>query len=217
MSSPPAASPPPSAPRAGSVDAPACGTLPIGQDGTTVKGAGQRSIGTSGGIGPARRRSASRAGGRAGFTMVEVLIAAALLGFSLVVMFGFHSQAVRSNMNARRLTDCTYLAQTQMERLLAMDWEQGSRPGDLADAGSDASLVGQWDDLEQPSAVAPVGVTYGTAATSLLPSLYTVTWDVEDMTGDETWVRLRVRCTYEDSAFSTRHGTTISSYRYRDS
>ena len=52
---------------------------------------------------------------RRGFTLVEVLVASALLGASLIVMFGFHSQAVRANMNARRLTDCTYLAQAQME------------------------------------------------------------------------------------------------------
>lgn len=230
MTSPHAHSPRPIPSRAGSVADAACGTLSVGQDGIVKDGGGQRDIGTSGGtdpvgrssaarhpLGRATRRSPGRSFGRAGFTMVELMIAAALLGFSLVVMFGFHSQAVRSNMNARRLTDCTYLAQTQMERLLAMDWDRSSRPGDLYDAGSDASLVGQWDDLEQPSAITPVGVTYGTAATSLLPTLYTVTWDVEDMTGDETWVRLRVRCTYEDSAFSTRHGTTISSYRYRDS
>lgn len=156
---------------------------------------------------------------RQGFTMVEVLIASALLGFSLIVMFGFHSQAVRANMNARRLTDCTYLAQSQMERLLSMDWSQTARPGDLTDGGTDAGALTQWEELEWPGSglTYPVGATFNTAATSLLPTTYTVTWDVEDMPGSETWVRLRVRCTYEDSAFNTRHGTTISSYRYRDS
>ena len=57
--------------------------------------------------------------GRGGFTLVEVMVASALLGASLIVMFGFHAQAVRSNMNARRMTDCTYLAQSQVENLLA--------------------------------------------------------------------------------------------------
>ena len=40
---------------------------------------------------------AGRSGGRRGFTLIESLIATGLLGFSLIVMFGFHSQAVRSN------------------------------------------------------------------------------------------------------------------------
>lgn len=154
--------------------------------------------------------------GRGGFTLIEVMVAAALAGMSLVVMFGFHSQAVRSNMNAHRLTDCTYLSQTQMERLLSMDWDDGSRPADLVDGGSDASSVDAWTALEHPGTTVLVNAANNTDPT-LGPVLYTVSWDVTDMDADETWVRLRVRCTYPDSAFGTFHGTTISSYRYRDS
>jgi prepilin-type N-terminal cleavage/methylation domain-containing protein len=157
----------------------------------------------------ARRRTA-------GFTLIEVLVASALLGMSLVVMFGFHSQAVRSNMNAHRLTDCTYLAQTQMERLLSMDWQQGARPTDLNDGGVDASTLTMWANLEQPATPVIVNAANNTDP-ALGPTLYSVTWDVTDMDANETWVRLRVRCTYPDSAFNTFHGTTISSYRYRDS
>lgn len=154
---------------------------------------------------------------RAGFSMVEVLIASALLGLSLIVMFGFHTQAVRSNMNAHRLTDCTYLAQTQMERLLAVDWTTTSPPSDLQDAaGPDPSTLDMWQNLESPVTPTPVNAANGTDPTAG-PQLYTVTWDVENMDGDGTWVRVRVRCTYPDSQFGTFHGTTISSYRYRDS
>jgi hypothetical protein len=46
--------------------------------------------------------------------------------------------------------------------------------------------------------------------------MYYVTWDVEDMDSDGTWLRLRVRCQYEDSAFNSWRGTTVSSYRFRD-
>ena len=67
---------------------------------------------------PRARRALVRA--RSGFTLIEALIATALLGFSLIVMFGFHTQAVRSNLHARKMTDCTYLAQLQMERLIAL-------------------------------------------------------------------------------------------------
>jgi Tfp pilus assembly protein PilV len=155
---------------------------------------------------------------RSGFTMVEVVIASALLGFSLIVMFGFHSQALRSNMNARRLTDCTYLAQTQMETLLSMDWTATSRPTDLTDGGTvDAETAGMYADLEWPTAPVKVSATGSTVGTALSPALYTVTWDVEDMDANATWVRLRVRCTYDDATFGSQQGTTISSYRYRDS
>jgi prepilin-type N-terminal cleavage/methylation domain-containing protein len=157
---------------------------------------------------------------RRGFTLVEVLVASALLGASLIVMFGFHSQAVRANMNARRLTDCTYLAQAQMERLLSLTWtDAAGRPTDLqADFGvaSDPTSLGMWDDFEHPGGtITPVNAANSTDE-SLGPALYTVSWDVENLDSDETWVRLRVRCTYADPTFDTSHGTTISSYRFTD-
>lgn len=154
---------------------------------------------------------------RAGFTLVEVMVASAILGASLIVMFGFHSQAVRSNMNARRLTDCTYLAQTQMERLLAQDWTSDNRPTDLTEAMKDDGWMGTnaWDPLSWPLPD-PVNAAFETTE-DLGPPLYSLSWDVEDMDDDGTWTRIRVRCTYDDAAFDTKHGTTISSFRFRDS
>ena len=154
---------------------------------------------------------------RAGFTLVEVMIASALLGMSLIVMFGFQSGALRSNMNARRLTDCTYLAQAQMERLVSLDWQSAATPSDLTDGGTDPTTLGEYARLEYPSAPTPVNVTNDTTATWLKPVLYTVTWDATDMDDDDTMVLVRVRCTYDDTTFSTKHGTTISSLRFRDS
>ncbi|MFN7144767.1 MAG: hypothetical protein ACK4YP_13405 [Myxococcota bacterium] len=159
----------------------------------------------------------ARRSARGGFTMVEVVIASALLGFSLIVMFGFHSQAVRANMNARRLTDCTYLAQTQMERLMAVEWTSASRPAALLPGSGDASTTAMYGELEWPGTGVEVNNLYDTTASQLSPTLYTVSWDVENMDTNETWIRLRVRCTYEDETFGGAHGTTISSYRYRDS
>ncbi len=153
---------------------------------------------------------------RAGFTMVEVMVASALVGFSLIVMFGFHNEAVRSNANARRMTDCTYLAQSQMERLLALEWRRGASISELTDRGGGDQGAGLTAALELPASPVPVNNSNATADTFLQPAEYTVTWDVTSMDSDNTWLRLRVRCTYEDPAFSARHGTTISSFRYRD-
>jgi Tfp pilus assembly protein PilV len=163
---------------------------------------------------PPRRTTPSRAG----FTLIEALVATALLGFSLIVMFGFHNQAVRSNQHARKMTDCTYLAQAQMERLMAVPWTAATgTPSDLADGMTDA--IGDWDYLEHPgSGAAPTQMNAGMAYTTALgPLEYYVTWDVEDMDSSPTWVRLRVRCQYLDDAFNRWHGTTVSSYRFRDS
>jgi prepilin-type N-terminal cleavage/methylation domain-containing protein len=160
------------------------------------------------------RRAARR--GRGGFTLVEVLIATALLGFSLVVMFGFHAQAARSSAQARKITACTYLAQTQLEQLLAASWSQTYRPTELSSPlGDTTTSLDAWADLPHPGAVTLVNAANSTD-TSLGQPIYRVTWSVEEMDTEPTWLRVRVRCTYWDQRFATFRGTTISSYRYRD-
>jgi len=154
---------------------------------------------------------------RGGFTLIEALIATALLGFSLIVMFGFHSQAVRSNRHARKMTDCTYLAQLQMERLIALPWSEGSRPTALNDFGSDSSDSDSWAYLPHPSG-GPDPVDAGhTTSEDFGEAVYYISWDIEDMDSDSTWLRLRVRCQYKDVAFNQWKGTTVASYRFRDS
>ena len=162
------------------------------------------------------RRTAHR-----GFTLVEVMVAAALLGFALIVMFGLHAQAVRSNMHAKRMTDCTYLAQAQMEQLLSLRWTSQSRPAVLTDNSTDAtSAAAPWAYLEHPnSGAAPrlkTATNNAVANYASGPRMYAVTWDVEDMDTSATWMRIRVRCSYLDRAFNQSKGTTISSYRFRD-
>ena len=170
--------------------------------------------------GPEASPPLARRSGRAGFTLIEALIATALLGFSLVVMFGFHTQAVRSNKQARRMTACTYLAQSQMEQLLALEWTQTTRPSDLQDSMSDPTTsAAPWAYLEHPSgggAPSPKNASGDTSNTGRGEPVYLVTWDIEDMDTAATWARIRVRCQYDDEAFNTWHGTTVSSYRFRD-
>jgi len=171
--------------------------------------------------GLARERVGSRprAAGHRGFTLIESMIATGLLGFSLIVMFGFHSQAVRSNLHARKMTDCTYLAQLQMERLIALPWSATSRPDELQNLDVDDSSTDSWTFLPHPTGgPSEVNAANETDSTIREPT-YSVSWDVHEMDdGDEvTWVRLRVRCQYQDVAFNQWKGTTISSYRFRDS
>ena len=175
---------------------------------------------TSFGHGPFLRPELRRR--RLGFTLIEVMIASAILGLSLVVMFGLHSQAVRSNMNAHRMTDCTYLAQSQLEHLLAEDWSTTAAPTDLQDlSGSDPATMETWDALEHVSATDPLVNAANDTDPLHGAAIYEVSWDVEGMGGStgatDDWLRLRVRCTYPDSQFDTRHAATVSSYRFRDS
>jgi hypothetical protein len=118
-------------------------------------------------------------------------------------------------MNARRLTDCTYLAQTQIERLQAVDWTGSSVPSSLTDGGMTDTDYDLWSPLEWTSGSAVNAAN--TTDPTLGPLMYTVSWDITSMDASATWVRLRVRCTFEDPSLGFYHGTTISSYRFRDS
>ncbi len=163
---------------------------------------------------PEHRRANRRP--RGGFTLVEVLIATALLGFSLVVMFGFHAQAARSNAQARKTTACTYLAQSQLEVLHSLRWTTTNRPAELsAPLGDNTTSSDPWTDLPHPSLVTEVNAA-NSSATTLGEPIYRVSWSVEEMDTEPTWLRIRVRCTYYDQRFATFRGTTISAYRYRD-
>jgi hypothetical protein len=126
---------------------------------------------------------------------------------------------VSSNKHARSLTDCTYLAQTRLEELISLPWSEASgRPSYLTDGDGG---TGEWDPLYHPSSGSyPAAINSLGASSSAVgiasPSYY-LTWEVDTMdTTDDTWVRIRVRCTYDDSSVGISKGTTISAYRYRD-
>jgi prepilin-type N-terminal cleavage/methylation domain-containing protein len=153
-----------------------------------------------------------------GFTLVEVLMATSLLGFALIVMFGYHTQAVTANKHARAITDCTYLAQSKMEVLHSLSWTEASgRPSDLADGDGSG---GKWDPFYHPSTGStPTAVSgLGNTTTSFgNPAKYYLSWEVDTMDSiSDTWLRVRVRCTYKDNRIDSTRGTTISAYRYRD-
>lgn len=156
---------------------------------------------------------------RRGFTLIEIMVASAVMGFALVVMISLHSQAVRSNMHAKRMTDCTYLAQAQMEQLHALPWTSGSTPSQLVDSGVDTTAP--WAYFEHPSAGSqPPARSSGNGPTTNYafgPLAYYVSWDIEMMDTNSTWLKMMVRCQYLDRAFNQWHGTTVSSFRFRDS
>jgi len=163
---------------------------------------------------------------RRGFTLVELLIATALLGFSLVVMFGFHAQAVRSNAMARKITDCSFLAQERMDLLMAHLWDDdNARAGtDLADGTSTTSSgSNDWMPLYhpelgggQPTAINAMGDDLGSTAAGMPIAQYYITWQVFDTSTDGDWVQVWVRCSFEDHQFGTWYGQTISAYKFKD-
>ena len=83
---------------------------------------------------------------RAGFTLLEVVIALAILAVSLFVLVDAQSTAVLMTIDANKTLTGTYLAQEKMaEAMLRLEYE-GFREGDIDEEG-DFSEIGQEDGL----------------------------------------------------------------------
>jgi type II secretory pathway pseudopilin PulG len=68
------------------------------------------------------RQPASRASGEAGFSLVEVLVAAAVLMTGLIAVAQMFVTSTHQNMEARRVTTTAVLAQQKIEQLRALAW-----------------------------------------------------------------------------------------------
>ena len=89
-----------------------------------------------------------------GFTLLEVMVAIAVLTFGLLAVATMQSTAIRGNFKGYRLTESTNLAQDRLEFLLTQQY------------GS--ALLNAGDDKDDPRGSTPSG--------------YTIEYDVTDMT-----------------------------------
>jgi len=62
----------------------------------------------------------------AGFTLVEVLIAMAMLSFGLLALAGMQVAAIRVNSASNRLTEVTTLMQDKVEELMSLPFTHAS-------------------------------------------------------------------------------------------
>ena len=72
-------------------------------------------------------RSTRRAD-RKGLSLLEAVLASAIIGASFVAFFGLAGQTMASASDARHATICTFLAEGQLNRLLALRWVRGVAP-----------------------------------------------------------------------------------------
>ena len=81
----------------------------------------------------------TRARSRSGFTLLEVMIALAILGMSLMAIFQLNSGAIAMHAYAKRLTVATILARSKMTDLEQELFDEGFQTGDQ-------ELSGNFDD-----------------------------------------------------------------------
>ena len=89
-----------------------------------------------------------------GFTLLEVMVAIAVLTFGLLAVATMQSTAIRGNFKGYRLTEATNLAQDRLEFLLAQPFS--------------STLLSAGDDKTDPRGATPSG--------------YTIEYDVTNMT-----------------------------------
>lgn len=87
------------------------------------------------------RQPASRAPGEAGFSLVEVLVASAILMTGLIAVAQMFVASTHQNMEARRVTTTAVLAQQKIEQLRALAWGFDEFGLPVSDFGSDITVT----------------------------------------------------------------------------
>lgn len=143
---------------------------------------------------PERRRR-RRPPGSGGFTLVEVMIALAVLGFGLLAMALMQLTAMSGARSGRHTTQAAVIARDQMESFQRLAW---TSPQLAPTAG--------W--------TTPVTITSTPDGGAGVEQSYAVAWRITNV--DANWIRnIDVRVTWNEPAFAGRT-LTISSTRYND-
>ena len=105
-----------------------------------------------------------------GFSLLEVLVAIAILSVGILATASMQGAASRSNVIADTRTKATTLAADRIEKLMTLSWTDA----DLADADGDGqSGLGDTDFDNDPS-------TQGDADHRVIDGKYTIYWNVAD-------------------------------------
>lgn len=116
-----------------------------------------------------------------GFTLLEVMIAVAVLGISLVITMQLFGGALRSASLSRRYTEAVFLARHKLEELSLDDRLQaGGQAGDFADE----SAAFSWQAEVSPYTTSSPTLTNeeAKARPQVLQIKLTVSWEEQNIT-----------------------------------
>jgi prepilin-type N-terminal cleavage/methylation domain-containing protein len=155
-----------------------------------------------------------------GFTLIELMIAMAMMLFGLLALWSLHTAAIQANANAWRMSVCTTLAQDMLEKVGAETWIANYNNPDIDPSTMGAFPLNSVDGLEDlPGYFDGSGVlvnSMGNTDATLGPLIYNRTYHIEWANAGQTdRVLVRVRVTYIDAA-GNRHGVTIGMTRLVD-
>jgi prepilin-type N-terminal cleavage/methylation domain-containing protein len=124
----------------------------------------------------------SRERARAGFTLIEVMVAFAILAAGLLTVAAAQLHAMRGGSSGRHTSDAAAVAHSQLENFARMDF---------TDAALDDS-AGAW----QPSPDNPHTSAVQTADGDVVEMTYTMWWRVADV--DDTLKTVDVRVDWDE-------------------
>ena len=79
----------------------------------------------------------NRRADRKGLSLLEAVLASAIIGASFVAFFGLAGQTMASAADARHATICSFLAEAQLNRLLSQRWTRGAAPAGVSSIWSE--------------------------------------------------------------------------------
>lgn len=144
---------------------------------------------------PIRHQTSPRPARATGFTILEVVIAMAILGFGLLSVALMQIQAMNGGRSGRHTSQAAVIARDQMETFQRVAWGSAAL----------AQTAG-WS--------APVVVNNQPDGGGGTEQAYSVAWRITDV--DANWIKnVDVRVTWNEPSFANRT-LTISSRRYND-
>jgi len=141
---------------------------------------------------------------RFGFTLIEVMVALAILGFGLLTLAAMQLNAMTQGSAGRHTGDASAIARSYLEQVHRLDWATLTTARDN----------GPWTNVFWPSAPSTVNVTVempGGGATATEHS-YNLTWNVTDINACLRDVEVRV--SWNEEGRSTPKTLTLATRRY---
>lgn len=130
-----------------------------------------------------------------GFTMIEVMIAVAILGFGLLTMAMMQLQAMNGGRSGRHSTQAAVMARDRMEQFQRVTWTDPL-----------LTATGGW--------TAPVTLNNAPTGGPGNEQSYAVSWRITNV--DANWIKnVDVRVSWNEPRFSNRT-VTLSGVRYND-
>ena len=144
-----------------------------------------------------RRLRHARKRGERGFTLIEVLVAMSILATGLLAVSAAQLYAMRGGRSGRHTTDAAEIAQTQIEELNRLAWDDAN----LAPTGGWAAAVTRDRSV-------------GTDGVAVIEQTYTLTWRITNL---NNWVKtIDVRVDWDEPNRPGR-SYTITTIRHNDS